>query len=373
MSTEERRKEDAKIFQRRGQFRFLHLWGSVIHLFSLVVLFVFAVTQYPQETSFEAKQRVRKSRQEVVQMRRDLLELLDRIVRYQKYYKQIYGQYTRDIKRLGLPQKFFSGDWKRLHERYEISVADIGPSKLLVLAIAASDRVGDADIQHDRIVMDERLRVNANFQIPALSRSYLLEEVNRRLRLFAFGMQSLPGLADSYWRITRSTIEAKKSAIGLQAPVRGERVVLPAKQRSVASIFVETTKRIRSIKWEDKAISPQNKVAADLHQIKSLLFKARFAQHVYRQETGRYARRWQDLDRFNGFGFRTIASQLNNVKLQPLEADTKTFMVSLKGTSGNLLGEIFSINEKGTLKQIRFSKQLIDQLQQSTEWLEKNL
>lgn len=362
------------LFQARSQFRILSQWGSILHVFALCVLLVFGLVQFPKESLINQKLGVQSASVETKQLRQRLLELLDRMVRYQSYYRQINGQFTRDLQRLGLPRRYFEENWADVHRAYEIAVVDVGPSKLLIMASGIANIDPDTQTRHDRIVIDERLRVNANFPLPHLSRQYLLEEVKRRLNLQKKNRSAFSSLADEYWNYGKfaQAGEVKRFALGRRAPVRGERVVLPKGGREVASIFSETSNRIRSIQWGE-AEAPAPRRIASKTEIHAILGRARLAQHIHLQESGTYARRWKELDSVAGFRFRRTTQEISNLRLEPIEADDNSFMVSLKGTSGSLLGEVFSINEAGTVKQIRFSDTIINRLQKSQEWLEKNL
>lgn len=218
-------------------------------------------------------------------LRRKLLETLDRIVTYQHYYKAVYGSYTRIAGRLGVPIP------KQVEDAYEIRVVEASGERLLISALSeAGGRISDY------VVVDQRYRVRANFPIPSPDSAYLTQAATKHIR----AILSMPdgshlqekGVFQGYF-----TFETQKdskgrpvvNAVGVRSPVDGLRVSSEdltgqAMQRP------ESTPEFRTGQREG-------------HDVVGSMQETYLAQRIFRGETGRYAKTWDELSRIAAFHF----------------------------------------------------------------------
>lgn len=305
-----------------------------------------------------------------------LLEALDRIVRYQHYFHDIHGRYTRDLTRLSLPTRFASGDLEQLLRAYEISVIEVQPRRFLLLATGVKST--------DRVTVDESYRLNANFVMPPPSRSYLLEEADRMLNLRSQGKGAQEGIFTRYWAIERSPDDQSWVAVGVRSPVLGERREFEA-DRALASIFASVSERVKS---KMRVASPPAeeegegepeasgsglfKEILSASDVQEWLERARLAQHVHMRENGHYAKKWESLDAVSDYHFSERMKAAKNIRVHPisLQAEGKDFQLTLEGTSGEMMGEQFLMDRSGAMRQVRYTEALIHQLQEGTNILE---
>jgi hypothetical protein len=105
-------------------------------------------------------------------LRRELLEALDRLVILENYYHSLYGHYTQVPNHAGFSIS------PRLARHYEIRVAAVAKNQLQVSAFSEEH----GRIQ-DRVWVDQLFRVNANFSLPAPSAEYLKLKAAQQLKL----------------------------------------------------------------------------------------------------------------------------------------------------------------------------------------------
>ncbi len=319
-----------------------------------------------------------KARQEDRQM---LVEAMDRFVRYQHYFRDINGRFTRDISRLSLPSRLASGDLEQLRRSYEIAVVEVQPKRFLLLATGIRST--------DRVTVDESHRLNANFIVPPPTRAYLLEEADRLLGLYAQGLEPQEGIYSRYWQISRSSEDQGWVALGVRSPVVGERRDLQG-DRALASIFAAVSERVKN-KMGQKDSEAHERISSEeeadlMEDARTNLFKdalgpsdvqewlesARLAQHVHKRERGHYAKRWEQLDAVSDYHFAERMKAAKNIRVHPIEltGDEKDFHLVLEGTSGDLMGEQFVMDRSGSMRQVRYTEALIHQLQEGTNLLE---
>lgn len=352
-------KSGAKLRQRLRDWRAA---GAVFHLLSISVFVLGLLWLYPSRPNqglASGQAAVRET-----ELRQKLLEALDKIIRYENYYQRLYGRFTRDFTHLSLPENLSNGKFEDVRSRYEISVIESQAQRILVLAVNPESG--------DKATIDERFRINANFILPPPSKSYLQEEGERILRLGRLGIKAEFGAFLSYWNLKRETEDesTRWTVIGNRAPIYGEKFSDGASLSLFSSIRERMMERVG---LEDKGRMPAsvgNPVREE--EVREWLKQARFAQFIYRQEFGRFARRWEDLDAVTGFGFSEKKSRADNLRVNPIEvaSDDSSYTITLEGTKGDLLGEQFVMNERGELRQLRYTDALIEQLQQSTQILE---
>jgi len=349
-----------------------------------VLCVLWALPFVASKSDMQASQEWR-ARQESRQL---LVEALDRLVRYQHYFHDIHGRFTRDIARLSLPNRLASGDLEQLRRNFEISVIEVQPKRFLLLATGVSSA--------DRVTVDESHRLNANFVVPPPTRAYLLEEADRMLNLKAQGMPPQDGIYSSYWQLEKAPEDQSWVAMGVRQPVVGERRDFQG-ERALASIFAAVSERVK-MKMGGVATAPQEsekaqtaeeaeaQALAELEAPKANMFKevlaasdvqewlerARLAQHVHMRELGRYARKWENLDVVSDYHFAERMKVAKNIRVHPiaLNADATDFQLTLEGTSGDMMGEQYLMDRSGSMRQVRYTEALIHQLQEGTNILE---
>jgi hypothetical protein len=375
-----------KLFSARQRIR---RWKSVaggLHLFSMagfVLVMLWALPIVASKSELQLTQELR-NRQEI---RQTLIEALDRLVRYQHYFHDIHGRFTRDIARLSLPARLASGDLETLRRHYEISVIEVQPKRFLLMATGVKNT--------DRVTVDESARLNANFVVPPPTKAYLLEEADRMLGLRALGVPAQEGIYASYWQVEKAPEGTDWVAIGTRRPVLGERRELEG-DRALASIFAAVSERVKTKmggvttvfgeKKPQTAEEAEAEAEAELAGPKPILFKdvlqpsdvqewletARLAQHVHMREHGRYAKKWEQLDNVSDYHFTERMKVAKNIRVHPisLTPDFSDFQLTLEGTSGDLMGEQFLMDKAGSMRQVRYTEALIHQLQEGTKILE---
>lgn len=361
-------KETKQMFTVRERIRRWKAYSGVFHLLTVAALVVTSLWVLPSWRGRWAGAEF-ADRQETRQL---LLEALDKVVRYEKYFRELNGRYTRDLSRLSLPSTLSSGSMEELKRRYEISVLELHPNRFLVLATSLTGT--------DRVTIDERHRVNANFVLPPPSRTYLIEEADRLLRLKQAGREAEEGMYLRYWRLA-SGDQDEWFAVGQKNPVIGEKRGLFGERRP-ATIFSAVGEHLRN-RLAPESLVAERSVAAvpakslfkenlEASDVNEWLASARQAQHVFRREKGRYAHKWEELDAVSDYRFSERLKIARNVRVQPIEvlAGETGFRVTIEGTSGDLMGEQFVIDQDGAVRQVRYTEALIQQLQQTTNLLE---
>jgi hypothetical protein len=210
--------------------------------------------------------------------RLELLEVLDRLVAYQHYYRSVYGHYTQRLSRLGyaIPEQ--------VAEAYDVRIASASRSRLMITAFSEiQGRV------RDRITIDQDYQIQANFVVPEPRVEHLRTVALRHLRASREAPSGRPldsitedrGLFKGYFRYELGM------AIGVKAPVLGMRIDLEADSPEVA----------------EGAKTGQKPVAS----VMSTLEEAYLAQKIFRGEMGRYARNWSELSKIASFRFEDKA------------------------------------------------------------------
>lgn len=369
--------EEPTLFSARDKIRRWKSLSGIFHLLSVAALVLSLLWTLPRfaeksilQVSEELKQR---------EMRRQLLvEVLDKTVRYQKYYGDTHGRFTRDLSRLLLPARYVSGTREEIQQSYEISVLESYPNRFLILATGIDNS--------DRLTIDESYRLSANFVLPPPTRVYLLEEADRILRLRAQGLEPEIGLYSRYWQIAKAGDDRPGlfTAVGIKSPILGEKrewqvagesnSIFAAVSEQVKQRMTQATDRGLASLARNEGLLPNSPYKENLgvQEVKEWLEAGRFAQQVYRREKGEFARRWEDLDAVSDFHFSDRMRAVKNIRVHPvdLSADRKTFHLTLEGTSGDLMGEQFVVDEIGAVRQVRYTEALIQQLQETTTILQ---
>jgi len=365
-----------KIFIIKDWRKKIRSWDGIFHLFSVTCLILITLSFYPGNRNITDSPLFQDAADvsQAMQVRQKLVEALDKIIRYQNYYKEIHGSFSRDITRLGIPENLSSGTMDEVRRVYEISVLEIAPQRVLLLATGVNQGKNRSITRMDRVTMDERHRFNANFILPPPSRSYLYEEGDRLLRLKLSGNSYIDSVYSSYWQLENSKDLATIAVIGKKNPVLNER-----RSFSDTTLFENVREQLRGRNLDESnrfpaAISLPNsafgtkKLRAE--DVRALLLEAHQAQHIYKRERGFYTRKWEDLDAVTGFQFLDKKQKAANIRFQPIQLAENGYQIILEGTSGELLGEQFQIDQNANVRQVRYTDTLIQQLQKSTEFLE---
>lgn len=362
-------------FSARTFFRSVQQWGSLSHIFSLIVLVLILVVILPENPT---EQNSIMQNLEQTSQRQMLLEAMDKIVRFEHYYRDVNGRFTRDLGRLNLPDKLSTGDFVQLRTAYEIVVLTAGDSRLTVVATGVEDKstIGD------KITIDERSRISANFPLPEPNKKYLLEEAGRLLELYVKGSGRVAGLYKDYWRLENSEFgeTSKWKLVGAKGPVVGEKVRLEYvsqdegnDKRSPASLFnkVGNVLRARMIREGE---DPSRRVDFDLtpqamgqQEIRRWLHSIFLAQHMYKSERGDFAYDWEDLEKVSKIN--RSSRLLASVKLNPIEKHINGYRVNVDGLKGDLLGEQFVLDESGQVKQMRYTDAIKSHLSEAASFL----
>jgi hypothetical protein len=372
------------VFSARQRIR---RWKSVAGAFHLLSVggFVLCILWALPYVASKSDLQITQEWKEQQDSRQMLLEALDRLVRYEHYFHDINGRFTRDLSRLSVPGRLASGDFEELRRFYEISVIEVQPKRFLLLATGIKNT--------DRVTIDESHRLNANFVVPPPTRAYLLEEADRLLGLRAQGLDPEEGIFSQYWQIMKTTDDQGWVALGVRNPVMGERREFEG-ERVLASLFATVSERLKNkmtgptpassggapaaAPAEDAELtndSPKESMFKEVlapSDVQEWLERARLAQHVHRREHGHYARRWEQLDSVSDYHFGERMKAVKNIRVHPIElsTDEKEFHFTLEGTSGDLMGEQFVMDRTGSMRQVRYTEALIHQLQEGTNLLE---
>lgn len=363
------------IFQSRRRLRHWRAIAGVFHLLTLC-LFTFALARVLPDL-LQAKSSSGSQASAPARDRQDLIETMDRIVRYQKYFKERNGRYTRDLGRLGLPDRLASGSSIfDVFRHYEVSILEAQSHRFVLLAQGMGST--------DRVTIDEKSRLRANFTLPPLGKSYLLEEAERIVNLRASGEDPDPGLVSEYFNFKQEE-SGEWVALGNREPVMGEKIS-PLWDSAASPLFSSVRGHLenrlnekigegaaRGISSVPRKNAEKNGPIAGGEEINSqeaisFLEKVQAAQWIHKKERGRFASRWEELLGVSNLNFERIRAA-KNVRLLPIEVGSKSFRITLEGTEGELLGEQFVASDEGAVRQVRYTEALVEQLQQTTNLL----
>ncbi len=357
----------ATIFSTRDRIKRVKFWGGIFHLLSVALCLLGALSLYPHG-AFQKNFELQEKSANLIRSRQQLMEAMDKLVRYEDYYRELHGRYTRDLSRLFLPEKLSTGSWEDVRRHYEISALDVQGNHLLMLAQGVD--------RPDRATIDERHRFSVNFAVPTPSKSYLYEEADRAIRLSKKGKLDNASLAAGFWTITKEKEDSGDHyyATGVRGIVVGERHEERGyNSREIASIFTAVSEQVKNhmAATEEKVPAAAGSVF-DASDVGDYLRSARDAEHIFKRERGHYARKWEELDSVTGFHFQERQQRAENIRVHPIDVkqDDSDFHLVIEGTSGELLGEKFMMEEAGEIREMRYTDALINQLQESTQLLE---
>lgn len=235
---------------------------------------------------------LKENRPEQLQERRELLEVLDRVVAYQHYYHSVYGHFTKLLNRIGfqIPGGVAS--------TYEIRVAEASSDRLLVTALSEVDGK-----TMDLVSIDQNYRIHANFPLPAPRPEYLKANAMKHLRQLkeapAGQVIEEQGVFSGYFKyeLRRDSEDRRVAfAVGMRPPVQGVQLEAGAglSIASDESYAMEEIAGLSSVSGTGQR--PVGEMMAGTEQ-------AYLAQRIFLGEVGRYARSWSELSRIAHFQF----------------------------------------------------------------------
>lgn len=341
--------------------------SSGLYLLSLTLTLLFGAfyLHWPKSSKKQpTHQRVPES---VTRQRRLLLQTADKIIRYQHYYREIFGRYAGDIQSLGIPKNLVGGTTDAVFHHYEVFIELQQGRRFFVRARARPTLHPNSVQSKDIFRIDQDFMIHSNFPEPQLTRKFLVQAAGRVLRLREREKEVIVGVAEKYWTFSKEKLGGSASvwtASGIRGRVRGTQ--LGNQQSGVASID--------TIDTSDAAVGSRSPSAVTrtkigLNEIYRFLGLGRYAQHVYFRELGYYAITWDDLDAHVGFRLMELGKSYSNISLEPIELSRNDYRLQVRGTAGNILGEVFSMDKFGNIEQIRFTDVIVERLRATTKFL----
>lgn len=354
--------------------------SSALYLVALVLILIASsvAIRWPQGEHTKTEQA---ESEEVLRARRLLLQTANKIVRYQHYYREVYGRFTGDLRSLGIPNDLVGGTVDEIRKNYEIFIELRSGQRFSVRARGRPLYGRLFQTEQEVLRMDQDFSIHANFPVPNLGREFLVQEADRVLRLKERNREAVVGIAQNYWMFLKEgkQNEASWKATGIRGRVIGatrekSRKLASLDFRSENSLFSKITSHLRD---EDNtggfaSSSPSTIVvqeAISLQGIYRFLELARYSQHVYFREFGHHAVTWEDLDEYVSFNLVAQGNSYNNASLEPVELSRNDFRMRVRGTSGDILGEVFSVDKFGNIEQIRYTDVIVERLRATTEFL----
>lgn len=242
--------------------------------------------------------------------RQELIELLDRIVRHQHYYRDAYGRYTQFLNRTGI--------WipRKLSAVYEIRVTEASVDSLMVTAV--SEIHGKVQ---DRISIDHRYQVTANFPLPEAREVYLKALAERAIRRLSkapdhpLAQDALIRMVDRGVFRNHYKYEIQKdskgkvvvTALGVRAPVLNSRLEYRSdlhdhESQDWESLEGDTGFRIP--RWVEQFALDNDPTESQQQRAQTQTYEEAFlARKIFEGEIGRAPRGWDELQWIGDFGF----------------------------------------------------------------------
>lgn len=240
--------------------------------------------------------------------RRELVEFLDRLVSYERYYHSVYGHYTKTIQKTGLLIP------RSISASYDIRVTDATESRVLITAAA----VGPSDSLADLASINQDYNFQSNFRLPPPRPSYLKAHAFKQLRLLKEAPvgQSVEeqGVYRGYFKFSvrveeddpsvpvKGSLLRKVSARGVKPPVAG--VFLELNNKSLTTTGADLELELSLLAEPEELADVQTGQAADsLVAEGNVEEEAKLAQRIFRGEIGRSAKSWSELSKIAHFNF----------------------------------------------------------------------
>lgn len=220
----------------------------------------------------------------------EVIELLDRIVAYEHYYRSVYGHFTQILNRVGMSVP------ASVSSQYAVTVVEAAGDRLLVTAV--SELGGKVA---DQISIDQDFRLRANFSLPPPRPDYLKALALKQLRQLRDAPEGRTpvetGVFRDYFRYdVRNDANSRRVAfaVGVRPPVVGLQLELaPGAGGLLESSSIEATLALEENRTGQKSRG----------DIQHALEQAYLAQQIFRGEMGRYARSWGELSQIADFRF----------------------------------------------------------------------
>jgi hypothetical protein len=223
--------------------------------------------------------------------RRELLELLDRIVVYEHYYRSVYGHFTKLLSRVGVSIP------TSISDVYEIRVVEATSDRLMIQALSEVEgKTGDI------ITVSQDFQVHANFALPPPRPEYLRIHALKHLRTLRDAPSGQvideSGVFRGFfsYEVKRDAQDRRSAiAVGIRPPVVGLQLEAGSQSDSHLALFDEEGEHAHS-----ETMTGQRPVG----NVMTTLEEAYLAQRIFRGEMGRYAKDWSELSRIAKFRFR---------------------------------------------------------------------
>jgi hypothetical protein len=227
--------------------------------------------------------------------RRQLVEVLDRLVAYQHYYHSVYGRFTKLLSRVGYSVP------REVSEHYEIRVVEATEAHLLITAMTEVD--GKVT---DLVSIDQDFAVKSNASLPTPQKDYLKIVAMRHLRALrdapAGQIIEEQGVFKGYFKYeVRQDSQDRKVAfaVGVRQPVLGLQVEVQARGQEGVPPYAIEPEISEMTEYAQQTTGQRSN--GNVHH--SLQEETYLAQRIFRGEMGRYARNWSELSQIAHFRF----------------------------------------------------------------------
>lgn len=240
----------------------------------------------------EVRAQVHRQSEQTLQLqssrRREVVEVLDRVVAFQHYYRSVYGHFTKLLNRIGytIPPGVLSA--------YDIRVAEASSERLLITAISEIDgRAADV------ISIDQDFEVRSNISLPMPRPEYLRAQALKHLRTLreapAGQGAEEQGVYRGFFRFeVRKDSQDRRIAfaVGVRPPVVGLQLEQGEGEGDSAlpMDFAE-------VPVSEAPATGQRSVG----NVMSSMEEELLAQRIFLGEVGRYARTWSELTKIAHF------------------------------------------------------------------------
>jgi hypothetical protein len=232
--------------------------------------------------------------------RKELIEVLDRIVAYEYYYHSVYGHFTKLLNRVGMS---IPND---LADLYDVRVVEATTDHLLITALS------EAQGKLNEIVsIDQDFLLHSNFDLPEPRAAYLKSQALKHMRLLrdAPSGQSVAeqGVFRGYFEYTLKTDSHDRKIVlakGVRSPVRNLHLELDDSNENIIGSEgefgnnpLDPMKETPSYALLQVGQKPEHDILTTLEE------EAYLAQQIFYGEMGRYARNWSELSKIANFKF----------------------------------------------------------------------
>ena len=270
--------------------------------FSLwIALFWWSGKIHPETQGSQTESLTQRASPSQTTARQDLIESMNQIVSFEKYYHSVYGHYTQLLKKIGYTVP------NSLSEIYDIRVAEGAADRLLVSAFSEV---------HGKIVdiasMDQDFQLHTNFELPPPRIESLKSYAQKQMRLIknlSPGQRlEEQGVFKGFFTYSvqlSSKNEQSVIAKGTKNPVKGVTLELESSLES-ESLPPNENQSILSGNWDNGVLDHQAFLRTGQVNEDSLIHlqeETFLAQKIFYGEMGRYAKDWLELSKVVHFDF----------------------------------------------------------------------